>query len=109
MGALLADRVSSEMEGEMLHVVVCYDVVSDARRARLCDGLKGYLQHVQKSVFEGRLSNRDYVRMLSWVGGTIDHTEDNVRVYRLCSGCRGETEHIGKAFPVSTQPEDIII
>lgn len=93
----------------MLQVVVCYDVVSDARRNRLCDGLKGYLQHVQKSVFEGRISTRDYGRMLRWVGETIDHSEDNVRVYRLCTGCRGETEHIGKAFAVATRAEDIII
>lgn len=93
----------------MYHVVVCYDVVADARRARLCDGLKGYLQHVQKSVFEGRISPRDYGRLLSWLGETIDQSEDNVRVYRLCPGCRGETEHLGKAFVVATKAEDIII
>jgi CRISPR-associated protein Cas2 len=93
----------------MLQVVVCYDVVSDSRRSRLCDGLKGFLQHVQKSVFEGRISARDYARMLRWVVETIDPSEDNVRVYRLCSGCRGETEHIGKAFVVATKAEDIII
>ncbi|MCC6625261.1 MAG: CRISPR-associated endonuclease Cas2 [Deltaproteobacteria bacterium] len=93
----------------MLHVVVCYDVTSDARRARLCDGLKSYLEHVQYSVFEGRVGARDYAAVVRLVDDTIDPGEDDVRIYRLCPRCRGTLELFGQAGHVATEAEDVVI
>jgi len=92
-----------------MHVIVCYDVPKSSRRTRIFQGLKGYIQPVQKSVFEGRLTPRSYARMIAWLEGTIVPSEDNVRVYRLCAGCRGHIEHLGRAFEVATEPEDIVV
>lgn len=92
-----------------MHVMVCYDVPVDGRRKRLFEGLKGYIEPVQKSVFEGVVTPRAYARMVSWIDGLIDHEKDNVRIYRLCASCVGHAEHLGKAFAVQTEPEDIVI
>ena len=40
-----------------MYLVVCYDVTNDRRRARLLRRLRGYLEHVQKSVFEGEVAD----------------------------------------------------
>jgi len=93
----------------MMHVIVCYDVPKNSRRTRIFQGLKGYIQPVQKSVFEGRITPRSYARMLSWLQDTIDPSEDNVRVYRICVGCREHVEHLGRAFEVARGPEDIVV
>lgn len=92
-----------------MHVVVCYDVVDDRRRTKLFQGLKGYLEPVQKSVFEGQIGGRDHARMVAMIEERIDRGEDNVRIYRLCVGCRTVTEHIGVASMVPTEAEDIVI
>jgi len=93
----------------MLHVVVCYDVTSDSRRSRLHDGLRGLIEHVQFSVFEGRLSPRDHAALIRHIENTIDPTEDDVRVYRLCPRCRGEVDLYGQAGHVQTEAEDVVV
>lgn len=92
-----------------MHVVVCYDVTDDTRRARLCNGLKAFIEHVQFSVFEGRIGAREYDAMLRLIEATVDPGADDVRIYRLCSRCRDETELRGCAHHVQTEPEDIVI
>jgi CRISPR-associated protein Cas2 len=91
------------------HAVVCYDVTDDGRRQRLFNHLKTFLEHVQFSVFEGRISARDYGRMLRSIEDCIDPSEDDVRIYRLCPRCREQTELHGQAGRVQTEPEDLII
>jgi CRISPR-associated protein Cas2 len=93
----------------MYHAVVCYDVTDDGRRQRLFTALKTYLEHVQFSVFEGRVGARDYDRMLRAIDACIDKSEDDVRIYRLCPRCREQTELHGQACQVQTSPEDLII
>ncbi len=92
-----------------MYLVLCYDVVSDARRNRLHKGLKGFLRPVQKSVFEGWLPPRRYPRLLSLVRRTIDHQTDTVRVYHLCRACQTLSELIGTAESVPRGPVDVVI
>lgn len=92
-----------------MHLVVCYDVVEDPRRARLRKGLKGLLRHVQKSVFEGHLPRRRYPELLTLVAREIDHQTDTVRIYNLCGGCRGLIELVGTATAVPHGAEDVVV
>jgi CRISPR-associated protein Cas2 len=89
-----------------MYVVVCYDVVSDRIRARLLRKLKGYLPHVQKSVFEGELTDRQIVEMRQAILDIIDPTEDAVRIYQQCARCIPATEVLGRGIYVETGDED---
>jgi CRISPR-associated protein Cas2 len=92
-----------------MHVVVCYDVVSDARRARLLRRMKGFLEHVQKSVFEGELPDARLVAMREVIRGVIDPGEDTVRIYQLCGRCIPATEVLGTGVYVEAEERDEVI
>jgi CRISPR-associated protein Cas2 len=92
-----------------MYLIVCYDIVDDRRRQRLCKQLKGTLDHVQKSVFEGPLPAQRYAQLLRGVLECTDVHVDTVRIYRMCNGCRAATDLIGTAHAVATEPEDIVV
>lgn len=92
----------------MVHLVVAYDVISDTRRNRLAKMLKGYLQRVQKSVFEGELTTRRLDAMKRAVKRVIDLEEDTVRVYQICARCVPATEIFGVGTFVEPPDEDIL-
>lgn len=92
-----------------MHLVVCYDVVEDSRRRKLRNGLRSFLEHVQKSVFEGPLNPGRYDDLIRMVTRIIDHDTDTVRIYSMCAGCSQLTDHIGVAEVVALEPEDIIV
>lgn len=92
-----------------MHLVVCYDVVSDRRRARLFKRLKAFVEPVQKSVFEGRVPQPRYAEMLSVIHVSINHDTDSVRIYALCNGCRGLIDLVGTAATVSDPDDDLIV
>ncbi len=92
-----------------MYVVVCYDVVSDRRRARLLKCLKGYLSHVQKSVFEGEVTDSRLVELRSRVERIIHPVEDTVRIYRLCQRCIPATEVVGTGVYVETEERDVVL
>jgi len=72
-------------------VVVAYDVVSDARRVRLHQKLKGFGTPVQYSVFECLLDQTALERVIAMVKREICDDEDTVRIYFLCRSCRRKT------------------
>lgn len=89
-----------------MYVVVCYDIVCDRRRARLLRRLKGYLPHVQKSVFEGELTDRRLLELREAVLKLIDPTEDTVRIYQQCGRCIPATEVLGQGIYVEAGDDD---
>lgn len=93
----------------MLHLVVSYDVVDDYKRARLAKFLKGYLDHVQKSVFEGDIQEWRLEQLHSGIRERIDPRVDSVRVYTLCVRCQGVTEIIGTGVYVERDEDDILL
>ncbi len=92
-----------------MQVVVCYDIVEDKRRARIVKHLKGYLEHVQKSVFEGDLDDARLHWMKMGIQGRINMETDTVRIYRLCARCTPLTEIIGLGVYVEGRDKDKII
>jgi CRISPR-associated protein Cas2 len=92
-----------------LYVVVCYDVVSDRRRARLLKRLKGYVPHVQKSVFEGELTDSRLVELRRMILHEIDPAVDTVRLYHLCGRCVPATEVLGTGVYVETGDADEVV
>lgn len=93
----------------MLHLVVAYDVVDDYNRARLAKFLKGYLDHVQKSVFEGEIAERRMEALRQGIRERIDAQVDSVRIYGLCGRCQGVTEVIGTGTYVEPDGGDFLL
>lgn len=89
--------------------VVVYDVVNDRRRVRLARTLKGYLEHVQKSVFEGPLEERRIEQLQRAVSRIVRRDVDSVRYYSLCRRCREATEIVGTGVRVEEDTDDIVI
>lgn len=79
-------------------VVVSYDIVSDRRRAKVCDKLKDYGRHVQYSVFECDLDERRLAELATELVTLICPQTDSIRFYRLCRSCAGRVEVRGRTF-----------
>lgn len=92
-----------------MYLIVAYDVVIDKHRRRLQKRLKCFLEHVQKSVFEGELADSRYAELLTAIRRSVDLETDTVRVYHLCARCRPMTEVIGTGIFVETDDADVIV
>lgn len=92
-----------------MYIIVCYDIVQDRRRTRLLNRLRGELEHVQRSVLEGEISERGYLELMEDIRRIMDLQTDTVRVYRACQRCQTSFEHLGTAWEVDTSGDDIII
>lgn len=91
------------------HLVVAYDIPDDRRRTKLANLLKGYLEHVQKSVFEGPLEDGQAERLLQAMERVVDRSEDSIRMYSMCRRCRGGTRIVGTGRIVTDDDDDIIL
>ncbi len=91
-----------------MYLVLCYDITANRRRARLHKALCGFLEPVQKSVFEGELSSERYETLRRVVEDTIDQEEDTVRIYRLDKASRMATELIGSSVTVQGD-QDVVV
>lgn len=92
-----------------MYLVVCYDVVEDRRRARLLRRLKGFLPHVQKSVFEGELADARVPALREMILREIDPAVDTVRIYHLCGRCIPATEVLGTGVYIERGDLDEIV
>lgn len=91
------------------HLLVSYDVVDDRKRLRLAKFLKGYLDRVQKSVFEGVIADRRLEAMKRGIERCIDRAEDSVRIYMLCERCVSSIEVIGTGVYIERRDEDVLV
>jgi len=66
-----------------MFVIVAYDIVDNKRRTKLMKLMKGYGFHVQKSVFECFLNERQLQKLKGLVFRLIEEEEDSVRFYQL--------------------------
>jgi CRISPR-associated protein Cas2 len=92
----------------MRHLVVSYDIVDDARRARVAKFLRGYLIRVQKSVFEGEIEDNRYEPLKEGVEKRVDLAEDTVRFYTLCARCHPLTEIQGTGVFIERDDDDLL-
>jgi len=92
-----------------MHLVVAYDVMDDPRRARLSKFLLGYLDRVQKSVFEGEIEEKRFETMKAGIEKIIDQDEDTVRIYHLCLRCIPAVEVVGTGVIIEEDEGDFIV
>lgn len=64
-----------------MFVVLAYDI-SSKKRAKIEKNCEKYLNHIQKSVFEGEISFSDLNRLKIFISNLIDTNTDNVIIYR---------------------------
>lgn len=92
-----------------LYLIVCYDIVGNRGRNRVLRKLRGYLRHVQKSVFEGELADDRLEPMRRMLLEEIDPVVDTVRIYHLCAHCIPATEVLGVGVYVDTEDADEVV
>jgi CRISPR-associated protein Cas2 len=92
-----------------LHLVVCYDIVDNRRRARLARKLRGYLDRVQKSVFEGEVAEDRLEPLRQMLLEEMDGATDMVHMYTLCARCVPAVEVLGVGIYVDTDDVDEVV
>lgn len=76
-------------------VVVSYDIPDDRRRTKVMKTLKGYGEHVQYSVFECRLENKDLHELRKRLN-KLSAKEDSIRFYFISQDDISRIEVIGR-------------
>lgn len=87
-----------------MYVVVVYDTLAE-RNSRILRTCRQYLHHVQRSVFEGHLSEAQLRRFQTNVETALDLTYDNVLVYAFPPGTVPQRLEWGAVQPA---PSDIL-
>lgn len=78
-----------------MFIILVYDI-GQKRVAKVMKICRKYLVHVQKSVFEGRLTPSRYKQLKSELAGVVDCESDSVIIYQLESPRYTLKEEIGK-------------
>lgn len=86
--------------------IISYDIKDDKKRTQVCNILKDFGNHVQYSVFECELQEKEYNKMLSKVLPLIDESKDSLRIYALCESCKKKIRVYGVN---KVSEEDILI
>ena len=71
--------------------LVVYDIPDDRRRTKLHDRLLDFGSPVQYSVFECLVARAELKKMQAMIQKTISKRRDHVRIYYLCTTCKGKT------------------
>lgn len=87
--------------------VVAYDIPDDKRRNRLFKTMKGFGIHTQFSLFECSLSDKEFEAMVEKIQKLIDKSEDDIKIYTICSNCLEKVYIYGKG--VLHKEEEVII
>lgn len=66
-------------------VLAIYDISNTKRRNKMITCLEQYAIRVQKSAFEGYLTQRQYTRLMDQAHKLINPKTDSLRVYLLAS------------------------
>jgi CRISPR-associated protein Cas2 len=71
-----------------MFILVCYDVSTDTKEGRrrlrrVSKTCESYGQRAQKSVFECKLNQREYIVMEHKLLEIIEQKEDNLRIYEM--------------------------
>lgn len=69
-----------------MYIVLMYDIIADEGGAKVSRNTfkicKKYLTHIQKSVFEGNLSELHYMKLKSELGNYIRKDRDSILVFK---------------------------
>ena len=86
------------MSHTMLYVIA-YDIPNDKRRTKIHKMLCGFGDWTQYSLFECFLDAKELVRLRAKLQDLVNPREDSVRLYPLCTDCKGSVETIGSKAP----------
>ncbi|MEE1783263.1 CRISPR-associated endonuclease Cas2 [Streptomyces sp. SP17BM10] len=87
-----------------MHVIVVYDTAAE-RNPKILRTCRKYLHHVQRSVFEGQLSEAQLRRFQAAVQDVLDLDYDGVLIYTLPYGTKPQRIELGATEP---SPTDIL-
>jgi len=85
-----------ELLVERYFFVMVYDITNNKRRAKLAKLLESLGERVQYSVFELYLTRPELERLIKRMRKFIDEKKDAVRIYALCTTCRGKVSCLGQ-------------
>ena len=85
-----------------MYAIIVYDVGVE-RVTKICNFLRCFLSWVQNSVFEGELTESQFLRVKEGIKEIIDKNNDSVRIYTMRSKDVFKTEIIG-IEKASTEP-----
>jgi len=88
-----------------MFVIVVYDI-KEERVQKLHKTCKKYLTWVQKSVFEGEITEANFIRLLKEIEKIIDKNYDSVIIYKFRTKSYYERQEIGIPKP---SHEDFIL
>ena len=83
-----------------MFVILSYDI-SSKKGKKVLRECRRMLLHVQKSLFEGEITEKRLNRLKDSIARTIDPTVDSVVIYRFGLFPGGERESIGISPPSS--------
>jgi CRISPR-associated protein Cas2 len=75
--------------------LVSYDIPETKRRGKIARVLKDYGRRVQLSVFECTLDDERIKKMVGRLEKLVAAGEDSIRIYDLCSECKGKIIVLG--------------
>ena len=81
--------------------LVTYDIADDKRLRMVFKKMNGYGEHLQYSVFQCELSDKERIQMIAELNDIINHREDQVLIFSLGpadSYNAGATIAIGKPY-----------
>lgn len=84
-----------------MFVIVTYDIGAK-RVSKVMKTCRKYLNHVQKSVFEGTITESTLKRMQSEIMRIIEIDEDQVCIYKLASVKYTQKEVVGSVEKMSS-------
>lgn len=91
----------------MPRVLVTYDISDDKVRLKSDKCLKGYLYRVQRSVFEGVLTENSFNELLYRLQKFTLSEHDSLRIYRICERCSAQINILGSGEVI--QKKDYLI
>jgi len=80
-----------------MRFILCYDIESDSKRARLVKILEEYGERIQYSVFEFKLSEACYLEMMDKIekAGLLNDNICSISIYPTCEACYKKIERYG--------------
>ena len=83
-----------------MYIILVYDIVSDDQGARVSRNVfkicKKYLTNIQKSVFEGNLTELSYMKLKTELNEYIRNDKDSLLIFKSRNERWLEKEFIGK-------------
>ena len=75
--------------------IVSYDISDNKIRTQIGKITSGYIYRVQKSVFEGVISQRGFNEFLKRLKNNHLEDTDSIRIYKICEKCVSKAEYLG--------------